>query len=342
MERLIYTKHILVIVAIFCLLPVKASVLSAELYFKRDSLNPARYTTYLKCYTFYKPNGLDSVHIDWGDNTNGRLFLTGVDSVNPNLFSMVFTGMHTYLPGTQNATMAVWWLNRVADIVNYYGTESEYIPLCLVAETNIASMQTDFSPVFTKEPEWLSTNTKPYIAAIPVADADNDSLVFEAMVPLQDTNLQVPLYMYPNEVFIGPGQYTYNISNDSGIVSWISPYHIGIYNVAVRVKEYRNGIFMGAVMRDFNIYIDSPSGIAEKPDSKAEEIKIMANGVVISAFHAQLSNNTEGSIFNLEGQLLQQLNANNNTIDVSFLPPGLFILQLKSGTQQVVRKFVKE
>lgn len=323
-------------------LPVRASVLSAELYFTRDSINPLQYTAYLKCYTLYKPlTGLDSVYINWGDNTDGRIFLTQVDSINPKLFAQVFTGNHTYLASTQTITMSVWWWSRVDGIVNYL-SESDLISMCVVAETNVANMQIDASPVFTKAPDWLSTNSQPYIAALPVSDANGDSIVYEAMVSLQDTDSQVPLYSYPNVAFSGPGAYTYAISSVSGVISWVSPYYIGIYNVAVRVKEYRNGVFIGSVMRDFNIYIDAPSGVGEKSIAKNEVIQIVAEGQFLGSMQIPANGVTRALLFDLSGQLTKEITIVNNEADVTGVLPGMYLLMVQNEENRVVKKFVKQ
>lgn len=52
----------------------------------------------------------------------------------------------------------------------------------------------------------------------------------------------------------------------------------------------------------------------------------------------------QAQVFSIDGRLVKELwlDKGENEIDISALSTGLYVLQLKSGTQQVVRKFVKE
>ncbi len=87
-----------------------------------------------------------------------------------------------------------------------------------------------------------------------VIDADGDSLVYSFITPRKDgiTNLIYKSgYSVTNPIVSSP---PVSINSINGDIT-MSPVQSDIASVAVLIKEYRNGILIGSVMRDMQLYI---------------------------------------------------------------------------------------
>ena len=88
----------------------------------------------------------------------------------------------------------------------------------------------------------------------PVAvDPDGDSLAYELIPCTGAGGLPIMDYEYPDEYQNNNGVMT--IDPITGTVSWDVPLFFGEYNIAIRINEYRQGIFVGSVVRDMQITV---------------------------------------------------------------------------------------
>lgn len=60
-------------------------------------------------------------------------------------------------------------------------------------------------------------------------------------------------YTFPDDPLHGNS--TMNMDPRTGLITWDAPRQIGIYNIAYRVEEYRNGVFVGLAYRDMAIWV---------------------------------------------------------------------------------------
>lgn len=88
-------------------------------------------------------------------------------------------------------------------------------------------------------------------------DVDGDSLVFELIPCTGGSGITVNGYLFPDE-YPSPGlNGVMEFDQEFGIVTWDTPVFVGLYNIAIRISEYRYGILMGSVVRDMQIEIDN-------------------------------------------------------------------------------------
>ncbi len=84
----------------------------------------------------------------------------------------------------------------------------------------------------------------------------NDSLVYELIVPKAGKSIDVPNYVFPNQIN-GSGGLT--IDHSTGMITWDSPKREGLYSLAVSVRRYVNidgGMyFYDRTIRDFTIIV---------------------------------------------------------------------------------------
>lgn len=219
----------------------------------------------------------DSIEVAWGDGTLSILYrVNGPDLGTPvsptpdgipdgevienDLKKNIYTGVHTYatLPASGMYVVSFTDLNRMAGISNI--DNSVNVPMYVEHSVNLAAMSSTGSvhtPLFTVPPaqygnvgDTLVFNPGPY-------DADGDGLEFSIVTPLQDSALAVPIYSLP-DMFCSVGQFSINAN--TGDVSWISPCQVGIYSIAIQVKEYRGGLLLSTSIRDMQfIILDEPN-----------------------------------------------------------------------------------
>jgi hypothetical protein len=88
----------------------------------------------------------------------------------------------------------------------------------------------------------LTHNVTPY-------DPDGDCLTFEIVSCKGAGGLIIPGYTLPNFV---------SIDSINGELTWTNPALLGSFSLAVKVNEWRNGMIIGYVVRDFEITILPP------------------------------------------------------------------------------------
>jgi len=116
------------------------------------------------------------------------------------------------------------------------------------------------SPLFLNDPLDQACVGKLWLHNPGGFDPDGDSLVYELLVPQQyDPNsgvtpIPVSGYQYPDTANFGVS--TFTIDTETGLITWNTPPMVGIYSVAFRVSEYRNGVKIGELLRDMSIFVD--------------------------------------------------------------------------------------
>ncbi|MDA9564120.1 gliding motility-associated C-terminal domain-containing protein [Flavobacteriales bacterium] len=248
---------------------------AGEITYCADASNPLRFNVTVTTYTDPASVAADrcEVTIDYGDGTVEEITrvngLTagqgggcGCDSNVPcgelltnNIRVNHYVGSHIY-SGTGTFIISVDDPNRNDGILN--------IP---------NSVNTTF---FIKDTlvldNWLGTNCTPILNFPPIdngctfetfqhlpgaVDPDGDSLVFSLIkcsAPPPDADGVLDGYMFPNQVTGNLGT-SLTIDPTNGLVEWDSPQIQGEYNFCILIREFRDGVFMGSMVRDMQITI---------------------------------------------------------------------------------------
>ncbi len=130
--------------------------------------------------------------------------------------------------------------------------------------------------LFITDPQFVGYNSSPILLSSPIDfaatgnifihnpaayDPDGDSLVFSLRPPMQDPNTNVPGYTWPYDAvhqITNPD--ILSIDPQTGELTWNVAQAIGIYNIAILVREFREGKFIGSLIRDMQIIvIDNPN-----------------------------------------------------------------------------------
>lgn len=214
----------------------------------------------------------DSLDIFWGDGT--RQFVKRDNNrtrFEPNDIKVnYYIAEHTY-PGPATYTISFQDPNRVGGILNVNYPNSIDIPFFLSTTFTLLDQQfqgLNNSAVLLQPPIDIGCVNKLFIHNPNAFDPDGDSLAYELAAPLQAVNTPVPGYKLPDEIGSSAGN-SFTINPLTGEVRWNSPKLQGEYNIAIRIKEYRNGKLINVIFRDMQILIRACEN--EPPVIKSEE-----------------------------------------------------------------------
>lgn len=105
------------------------------------------------------------------------------------------------------------------------------------------------SPYFVNKPAPYQCTNNPFCFDMSASDLEGDSLVYTFITPMRNSTTPItwlPGYSTPYPINSSP---LMTLNNTSGI-SCVWPLSQGVYSMAIKVEEYRNGALMGTVMRD--------------------------------------------------------------------------------------------
>lgn len=209
----------------------------------------------------------DSLSLSWGDGTISRVAISnnadnngdGIPDGTPvdeNFIKFVYSGTHIY--ATQDKyLLSVENPNRDNGIINVNFPNSVSIPLYTESEiTLIENYEHNHLPVFLETPTNYAFSEQQYLHVPNAFDVDDDSLVYELVVPKQGPNQPVPNYF-------GIGSLA-EIDAETGIFSFLFE-QPGTYTFAIQVSSYRNGILMDRVVRDMKFFLEYTDGQNDRP-----------------------------------------------------------------------------
>ncbi|PZE16631.1 hypothetical protein DNU06_12310 [Putridiphycobacter roseus] len=213
----------------------------------------------------------DELEIKWGDGTLDTI--ARVSIIASPLYDVqenVYVGTHDFT-GPGSYIISVEDPNRNAGIVNISASVDQRF--CVQSELIISPfIGTPNNSVIIEDcpcPEFACQNLT-YCYNLSAFDPDGDSLAY-SLVPCRGEDcLEMAIgtiYNYPDD--IGGG--AMSIDPISGTLCWVNPVFVGEYNLAIKISEYRNGIYIGAVLLDMQLTVDDcnnkPPLIEEKPDT---------------------------------------------------------------------------
>ena len=149
--------------------------------------------------------------------------------------------------------------NRIDGVINM--SNSVNTPLYLESYVVIDPfMLSDELPKLLNPPLDVAYTGQIYKTTPGAIDIDGDSLTFELIPPKKGMDTDVDGYLSPADPGFGGkstngGSPTIKIDSETGIVTWDTPAKVGIYNIAILIKEYRQGEVIGYVIRDMQITV---------------------------------------------------------------------------------------
>jgi gliding motility-associated-like protein len=222
----------------------------------------------------------DQIDIMWGDgqsaigvgrangiDANGNGFRDGeLIATSPiNIKKSVYIAEHTYpgAPPPPNRFYVIQFmdLNRIDGINNIENGNSIEVPFyvedTLMFPTDLANIGFNSSPILACPPIDYANLNDTFFHNPCAYDPDGDSLDFKLIPCKEGPGTNVPVYTYPDQYCQSAGfpSNTFTIDKHTGQVTWATPCRLGIYNIAILVTEYRNGVKLGTLIRDMQIIV---------------------------------------------------------------------------------------
>lgn len=245
----------------------------------------------------------DELELFWGDGTLDTIprvdieFYTTFDSQ-----KNTYRFTHTYAgPGVYTISMED--PNRNAGVINIVSSVDK--PFCIKTELVISPFLGNNNNSLLLEdcpcPELACVGQK-WCYNTGAYDPDGDSLAYE-LIPCKGENcldMDIPsVYQYPHEIAGG----TLIIDPLTGTLCWDSPQFQGEYNIAIKISEFRNGVYIGSVIRDMQITVSTCNNDAPIIQ-QIQDTCIEANTILNQSFQATDVNNdlidftAVGEVFN--------------------------------------------
>ncbi len=172
----------------------------------------------------------------------------GAVSVGNDILRNNYTVTHTF-PGPGTYKISVLDPNRVGGVQNINGGASVNVPFYVETFITINPfLGPNNSPILSFPPIDQGCVNRLFVHNPGASDPDGDSLSY-SLVPCRGENgLPVPNYTFPD---IPP----FLRIDGNGDFIWNAPRNAGIFNFAILIQEWRNGVNIGSVVRDFQVDI---------------------------------------------------------------------------------------
>ncbi len=205
----------------------------------------------------------DTLIIRWGDGTSSIVARSnGANNdgeylefdTKLNIYTTAFTANHTY----QSAgTYVVHMIdpNRNAGILNVNPPNSDNVPFYVETVFTVTDNNSEsHSPILLQPAVDIAFVGEPFIHVPNAYDIDGDSLTYEFQIPMSDIGETVSNFIFPNQIQSGPDN-NFSINPSTGEIVWDAPQQEGEYNIAIRVRSFRNGVEIESVVRDMQIMV---------------------------------------------------------------------------------------
>ena len=284
-------------------------------------IGPFRIRATVTIYTKTSSTGADrdTVTVSWGDGqTSGAYRINGPalkgEPLENDIKKNFYVAEHTY-PGNGTYTINMTDPNRVGNILNLNFPNSINVQFHLSTTLTLLNSTIqgyNNSVQLLQPPIDFGCVGKRFVHNLNAYDPDGDSLSFEYAIPLQATNTEVPNYRFPDQIVPGADN-KISLDRSTGNFIWLSPQKEGEYNIAIRIKEYRNGILLNSVIRDMQITIENcnndppeliiPNEICVVAGQKIEftvraNDKNESNKIALSALGGPLNQSINKAVFN--------------------------------------------
>lgn len=223
----------------------------------------------------------DSLEICWGDNTCEFLIRVNGkgDEIENDYKVNHYSGSHTY-SNHGNYTISMTDPNRNTDILNVGTSNSDLVQFHIQSTVNLEPMgdfATNQSPRLLEPPIDIGYIRQPFMHTPNATDLDGDSIAYELVSPLSTFDEPVPDYKMVDEIGANESN-TYSFDESTGLFIWNSPQLVGQYNIAIKIKSYRNGVLQDMMVRDMQILIMPDENLPPvlEPDNLPVEMVITA------------------------------------------------------------------
>ncbi len=232
------------------------------------------YEITLITYTYtpsYANETRDVLPIDWGDGTMSNIPRIQIEYLPDNYTRNTYRMTHTF-PGPGTFRLVMEDPNRNQGVANIF--DSVNIPFSISTTLRIdAILGNNSTPILLNPPVDKAALGQRFVHNPAAYDPDGDSLSYALTVCTGQNGEPIPNYTFPQ------ASNQFYVDSISGDLVWDAPVALGIYNVAMVVKEWRKGVLIGQVVRDIQIEVFQSNNNTPMIDP-IENICIRANDTV--------------------------------------------------------------
>ncbi len=189
----------------------------------------------------------NSLEVKWGDNTIS--VAPRIEEVYlPNFYKRnKYVTTHTY-PGPGIYQIVVQDPNRNYGVINIPNSVNVVFSIKTTLMINPAIGYNN-TPVLLNPPIDKAALNHIFVHNPSAYDYDGDSLSYSLTICTKEGGLPIENYTFP------PASDTLFVDPVTGDLVWDSPVDSGIFNVAMNVEEWRNGVKIGNIVRDMQIEV---------------------------------------------------------------------------------------
>ncbi len=188
-----------------------------------------------------------SLEVSWGDNTFSSATRISKTML-PNFYQKnIYTTRHTF-PGAGTFEIVVQDPNRNLGVQNIPNSVMVVFSIKTTITINPA-LGPNSTPVLLNPPIDRAALDQIFIHNPAAYDPDGDSLSYKLTVCTEEDGKPIADYVLPSHsdtIYIDPL---------TGDLTWITPDQLGIYNIAIDIEEWRQGVKIGNIVRDMQIEV---------------------------------------------------------------------------------------
>lgn len=204
----------------------------------------------------------DELDVSWGDSTTSTASRIQYVLLPDNYKKNTYKATHTY-PGADVYEIVVEDPNRNFGVINIPNSVNVVFALKTIIQIN-PDIGLNSTPTLLNPPIDKAALYQEFIHDPAAFDPDNDSLSFKLTACLQELGQPIPDYTIPAH------DIAFYVDEQTGQLVWNSPQQVGIYNVAILVEEWREGVKIGNMIRDMQINVEETSNNPPVIDSLSD------------------------------------------------------------------------
>ncbi|HDR68072.1 MAG TPA: gliding motility-associated C-terminal domain-containing protein, partial [Bacteroidaceae bacterium] len=187
------------------------------------------------------------LEVQWGDNTYSFAERKSITKL-PNFYQKnIYITQHTF-PGPGTYEIVVQDPNRNLGVKNIPNSVNVIFSITTTITIN-PILGSNSTPVLLNPPIDRAALGQIFIHNPAAYDPDGDSISYKLTVCTERDGKPIEGYTLP------PASDTLYVNAFTGDLVWITPVDTGIYNIAMDIEEWRQGVKIGNIVRDMQIEV---------------------------------------------------------------------------------------
>ena len=193
--------------------------------------------------------------IDWGDKTESHLPCVNKpgERLPDNYTLAIFRTRHTF-PGSGTYTIIVADPNRNEGVLNIPGSVQVYFGVKTIFKID-PNIIANSAPELLNYPIDRAAVGRRFVHNPAAFDSDGDSLSYEKAICLRDRGIEIETYRDPEASKSDGSPGELYVDPITGDYVWDAPKEPGLYNIAMKIKEWRDGVNIGLIQRDIQVEV---------------------------------------------------------------------------------------